>query len=67
MEIKIKKNEDGFLAICPSIQGAFAEGDTEFEALYNLLDVIKMITDYKKEKVAKGRSKNLSFTIPIAI
>lgn len=44
--IKIEKNDNGFLAKCPLIEGAFAEGDTEFEAFYNLMDVVRMINEY---------------------
>lgn len=28
LPLTIKRNDDGFLANCPLIQGAFAEGDT---------------------------------------
>lgn len=67
LNINIEKNDDGFLATCPDIEGAFSEGNTEFDALYNLFDVIKMISEYKKEKTKKKLNKPLSFTIPIAI
>jgi len=48
--IEIKKNEDGFLARVPGVQGAFAEGDTVEEALFNCIDVTKMIMEYRKER-----------------
>ena len=48
--ITIEPNEDGFLAKCSTIQGAFAEGDTIKEALFNCLDVIEMIFEYRKER-----------------
>jgi len=54
MDIQIRKNDDGFLATCPKVGGAFAEGSTEPEALYNLLDVMEMIVDYKKGKATVG-------------
>jgi len=38
------------LANCPLIQGAFAEGDTIEEAIFNCLDVIKMILEYRDER-----------------
>ena len=66
MEIRIEKNDDGFLAACPSVEGAFAEGDTEFEALYNLFDVIRMIGEYKQEEM-KSSGKSVKFTIPITV
>lgn len=67
LKITIEKNDDGFLATCPDIEGAFAEDYTEFDALYNLFDVIKMINHYKKEQIKTTLNKPLSFTIPIAI
>ena len=48
--IEIEKNEDGFLARVPGVQGAFAEGDTIEEALFNCIDVTKMIMEYRKER-----------------
>lgn len=48
MKITITKNDDGFLAACPSTEGAFAEGSTQSESIYNLLDVISMIEEYKR-------------------
>ncbi|HXF03916.1 MAG TPA: type II toxin-antitoxin system HicB family antitoxin [Blastocatellia bacterium] len=46
----IEPNDDGYLARCPSIQGAFAEGDTPEEAIFNCIDVIKMIAAYRAER-----------------
>lgn len=54
IQIKIEKNDDGFLATCRSLDGAFAEGHSEFDALFNLFDVMRMIHDYR-------------FQIPIAV
>ena len=48
--IEIEKNDDGFLARIPGIQGAFAEGDTVDEAVFNCIDVAKMIFAYRKER-----------------
>ncbi len=50
LSVVIEKNDDGFLAIVPGIQGAFAEGDTVEEAIFNCIDVVKIIADYRKEK-----------------
>ena len=51
--IIITLNDDGYLAQCPDIQGAFAEGDTIEEAIFNCIDVVKMIADYRKERNEK--------------
>lgn len=50
VNIIVTINDDGYLAECHGIQGAFAEGDTVEEAVFNCIDVIKMITDYRKER-----------------
>lgn len=46
LSLIIEANEDGFLASCSDIQGAFAEGDTVEEAIFNCIDVVKMISAY---------------------
>ena len=76
LPITIKRNDDGFLASCPSIQGAFAEGDTVEDAIFNCLDVVKMILEYRDERGEQllqsdleelDNQEKLSFTIPIEI
>jgi predicted RNase H-like HicB family nuclease len=46
----IERNDDGYLVSVPSIQGAFAEGDSIEEAIFNCVDVLKMIFDYRRER-----------------
>lgn len=46
----VEPNDGGYLARCPGIQGAFTEGDTIEEALFNCVDVIKMILAYRAER-----------------
>jgi predicted RNase H-like HicB family nuclease len=53
LPVIIYYDEDTYIAKCPIIQGAFAEGDTPEEALKELMDVIKMIIAYKKERNEK--------------
>ena len=50
LSLVIEANDDGYLAQCPGIQGAFAEGDTIEEAIFNCVDVIKMIAAYRAER-----------------
>ena len=50
LSLILESNDDGYLARCPSIQGAFAEGDTIEEALFNCVDVIKMVLAYRAER-----------------
>ena len=46
----LEPNDDGYMASVPGIQGAFAEGDTIEEALFNCVDVVKMIAAYRAER-----------------
>jgi predicted RNase H-like HicB family nuclease len=46
----IVPNEDGYLASVPGLQGAFAEGDTVEEAIFNCIEVAKLIMAYRKER-----------------
>ncbi len=46
----IEPNDDGYLARCPDIQGAFAEGDTVEESVFNCIDVVKLIASYRSER-----------------
>lgn len=50
LSLIVEINDDGYLARCPGIQGAFAEGDTIEEAIFNCVDVIKMIAEYRAER-----------------
>lgn len=73
--IEVEKNDDGFLARIPNIQGAFGEGDTVEEAVFNCIEVAKLIFQYKRErKESLGfnefnlTNKNrLTFAIPIGV
>lgn len=71
----IEVNEDGYLAKIPNIQGAFAEGDTPEEAIFNCIDVLKMIIDYRKEQgnpldldsINLTTNNILTFTYPVTL
>ncbi|NPU95715.1 MAG: hypothetical protein HPY51_00675 [Candidatus Omnitrophica bacterium] len=51
-------NDDGYLASVPGLQDAFAEGDSIEEAVFNCVDVVKMIAAYRAE-----RGESLGFEI----
>ena len=57
LSLVVEAEDEGFLAHCPGVQGAFAEGDTIEEALFNCVDVIKMIAAYRAER---GESMGLN-------
>lgn len=58
LSIVIEMNDDGYLASVPGLQGAFAEGDSIEEAVFNCVDVVKMIAAYRAER----GSNNLDIT-----
>jgi len=75
LSIVLETNEDGYLATVPGLQGAFAEGDTVEEAIFNCVDVVKMISAYRAERgeslglneVELGPDMHLTVAIPIGI
>ncbi len=50
LPVVLEANDDGYLASVPGLQGAFAEGDTVEEAVFNCIDVVKMILAYRTER-----------------
>ena len=47
----IEKDEDGFFAYCPQLQGCYTQGDTYDEAMANLRDAMRLhIEDRLAEK-----------------
>jgi len=50
VSVVVDVNDDGYLASVPELQGAFAEGDTVEEAIFNCVDVVKLIAAYRAER-----------------
>ena len=59
----------------PGLQGAFAEGDTVEEALFNCVDVVKLIAAYRAERgeslgfneVELAHNVRLTVAVPIVV
>ena len=50
LPVEVEALEDGrFLAVCPTLQGCHAEGDTIAEALENVEDVARIIVELALE------------------
>lgn len=49
--IIIEKDEDGYFALCPSLQGCFTQGETYEEALMNITDAIRL---HLEDRLAEG-------------
>lgn len=50
LSLVLEASDGGYLASVPGLQGAFAEGDTVEEAVFNCVDVVKMIAAYRAER-----------------
>ncbi len=50
LSVVLEANDDGYLASVPGLQGAFAEGDTVEQAIFNCIDVVKLIAAYRLER-----------------
>jgi predicted RNase H-like HicB family nuclease len=50
LSVVLEANEDGYLASVPGVQGALAEGDTIEQAIFNCIDVVKLIAAYRRER-----------------
>ena len=70
LSIILTPNDDGYLASVPGIQGAFAEGNTIEEAIFNCIDVVKMIAAYRieqRKKIRKGTVRAIIHEIGISV
>jgi len=50
LPVVLEATDDGYLASVPGLQGTLAEGDTIEEAIFNCIDVVKMILAYRVER-----------------
>ncbi len=55
ISVVIEKDENGYFAFCPSIQGCYTQGDTYEEVLENIKDAIKLNIE---EMIAEGKEVN---------
>ncbi|MBM3129909.1 MAG: type II toxin-antitoxin system HicB family antitoxin [Chloroflexi bacterium] len=75
VSVVVDANEDGYLASVPGLQGAFAEGDTVEEAIFNCIDVVKLIAAYRAERgerlgfneVALTPKTRMTMSIPVGV
>jgi predicted RNase H-like HicB family nuclease len=59
----VEKDEDGYIAYCPQLQGCYTQGDTYEEAIENLKDAMKLhIKDRLAEKEKIPSSDEVNFT-----
>lgn len=49
--IVLEKDEDGYFAFCPDLQGCYTQGETYEEALENMKDAVHL---HVEERLAAG-------------
>lgn len=63
LPIVIEKDEDGYFAECPALQGCFTQGATYEEVLQNMRDAIELhLQDRREQSEALNLSKQVSIT-----
>lgn len=65
----IEKDDDGYYAFCPELQGCYSSGDTYEEARINLTDAIRLHVEDRLasgEEITFAESVNLT-TVEVAI
>ncbi len=61
--IVIEKDENGYFAFCPEIQGCYTQGDTYEEALKNIKDAIRLnVKDRVESKEDIPKLDSISLT-----
>lgn len=68
LTVVIEKDEEGnFLAICPALQGCYAEGTTKEEALEMIEDAIKLHIESRVERGEVISEEVFSSQLKIAV
>ncbi len=49
LPVVIEKDEDGYFAMCPALEGCYSQGDTYEEALENIKDAIRLVLQDMEE------------------
>ena len=63
VSVVIEKDDDGYFAYCPELQGCYTQGDTYEEVLENIQDVVRLhIEERIKEGEEVPRSRMISLT-----
>lgn len=61
--IVIEKDEEGYFAFCPELQGCYTQGDTYEEVLENIEDAIRLhVNDRLDSGVEVPQSQSVSLT-----
>ena len=62
--VVVEKDNDGYFASCPELQGCYTQGDSYEEAMENIQDAIKL---HVEERIENGediqQSESVSLTL----
>ncbi len=69
VSVVVEKDEDGYFAYCPELQGCYTQGETYEEVMENIKDVIRLhIIDRLEEGDEVPRPEIISLTaVEVAI
>ena len=62
ISVVIEKDEDGYFAFSPELQGCYTQGDTYEEAVNNIRDAIKL---HIEDRLASGEDVILAQSISL--
>jgi len=51
--VVIERDEDGYYAFCPALQGCYTQGDSYEEAVENIKDAIRL---HLEDRIANGEA-----------
>lgn len=65
-KVSVTQEPDGtFLAVCPEVQGVYAEGKTYLDAVLNVEDVLRVVLELKGlQQRAMKRRQSFEIEIP---
>ena len=62
--VVVEKDKDGYFALCPQLQGCYAQGNTYEEALANIKDAIELhVAELIEEKEGIPASNDVSLSM----
>ncbi len=62
-QVVIEKDNDGYFAFCPALQGCYTQGDSYEEVLENIKDAIRLhVEDRLEEKTPIPSFQSVSLT-----
>jgi len=62
--VVVEKDEDGYYAYCPELQGCYTQGATYEEAIENIRDAIKL---HIEDRLASGEEIPQSQSISVSL